>query len=124
MLPGMASGSGGLLGWAGVLRDSGARSPELRIKAELWSLKELISIGLEAGKLAVVTVTSDWVATGSWDQTQVVGGSSGGEGSKSLSQTLDRVCLKLARASWLPWEGRTGSWPSLSELVVAVVVMA
>lgn len=122
MLPGMASGSGGLLGWAGVLRGSGARS--LGIKVELWSLKEHISTGLEAGKPAVVTVTSDWVATGSWDQTQVVGGSSGGEGSKSLSQTLGKVCLKLARASWLPWEGRTGSWPSLSELVAAVVVMA
>lgn len=79
------------------MRGSAARS--LGRKVELWSLRELISTGLEAGKLAVVTVTSDWVATGSWDQTQVVGGSCGGEGSKSLSQTPDRVCLNLARAS-------------------------
>lgn len=121
MLAGMASGSGGLLGWAGVLTGSGDRS--LGRKVELWSLRELISTGLEAGKLAVVTVTLDWVATGSWDQTQVLGGSCGGDGSKSLSQTLDKVCLKLARASWLPWEGREGSWPSLSELVAAMVVM-
>lgn len=79
---------------------------------------------LETGKLAVVAVTLDWEATGSWDQTQVVGSSSGGEGSKSLSETLDRVCVKLVWASWLPWEGRESSWPSLSELVAAMVVMA
>lgn len=79
--PGLASGSEGLLGW--VLRGSGTRS--LGRQVELWSLRELTSTGLGAGKLAVVTMTSGWVATGSWDQTQVLGGSSGGGGSKSLS---------------------------------------
>lgn len=117
--PGMASGSERPSGRAGLLRGPGARS--LGRKVELWSLGELTSMG--AGKLAVVTVASGCVAKGSWDPTQVVGDSCGGRGSKSLSQTPDRVCLRLARASWLPWDVRAGSWPLLPELGAAVVVM-
>lgn len=117
--PGLASGSGGLLGWAGVLRGSGAGS--LGRKAELWSLRVLPSMGLWARKLAVAAMTSGWVATGSWDQTHVVGGSSRGGGSKSSSQMFDRVSFRLARASWLPQEGRAGSWALLSELGAAVL---
>ena len=101
------------------MRGPGARS--LGRKVELRSLRELTSMG--AGKLAVLTVASGWVATGSWDQTQVVGDSWWGGGSKSLSQTPDRASLRLARASWLPWDVRAGSWPLLSESGAAVVVM-
>lgn len=119
--PGLASGSGGLLGWEGVLRDSVARN--LGRKVALWSLGALPSTGLGARKLAVVTMTLGWVATGSWDQTHVVGGSSWGGGNTSLSQMLGRVSFRLARASWLPREGRAASWPPLSELGVTVVVM-
>lgn len=110
--PGLASGSGVLLGWAGVLRGSGARS--LGRKVDLWSPRVLASTGLEAEKVAVVMVTLGWVATGS----------TGEGGSKSLSQMLDRVSFRLARASWLPQEGRTGSRPSLLELSDAVVGLA
>lgn len=115
MLPGtpaLASGSGVLLGWAGVLRGSGTRS--LGRKVELWSLGELASMGLGTGKVAVVTVTLGWVAEGS----------NGGGGSKSLSQMLDRVSFRLARASWLPQEDKAGSRPSLLELGATVVGMA
>lgn len=50
-------------------------------------------------KPSVVTVTLCSVSTGSWDQTHVVGGSSWGGGSKSLSQMLDRLSFRLARAT-------------------------
>lgn len=69
---------------------------------------------------SVVTVTLGWVTTGSWDQTHVVGGSTGARGSKSLSQMLGRVSLRLARVSWLP-QDRAGSRLSLS--VDAAMVM-
>lgn len=95
--PGLASGSGGLLGWAEVFRGSGARN--LGRKVELWSLEALTFTGLGAEKLAVVTMTLGWMATGSWDQTHMAEGSSWGGGSKSLSQILERVSFRLARAS-------------------------
>ena len=112
----------GTVGRTGVSRRTGARN--LGRKADLWSLEAIPSAGLLAGKPSVVTVTSRSVSTGSWDQTHVVGGSSWGGGSKSLSQMLDRLSFRLARASWLPREGRARSRPSLSELCVTVVVTA
>lgn len=109
--PGLVSGSEVLLGWAGVLGDSGTRS--LGRKVELWSPRELASTGLGTGKVAVVTL--GWVATGS----------NGGGGNKSLSQMLDRVSFRLARASWLPpKESKAGSRPSLLEPGATVVGMA
>lgn len=94
------------------MRGPGTRS--LGRKVELWIFRELASTGLGAGKVAVVTVTLGWVAADS----------SGGEGSKSLSQMLDRVSLRLARASWLPQDDKAGSRLSLLELGAAMVGMA
>lgn len=86
-------------------------------------VRALPSTGLGSGKLAVVTVTLGWVTTGSWDQTHVVGGSTRARGSKSLSQMLGRVSLRLARVSWLP-QDRAGSRLSLSEMDAAMVMVA
>jgi hypothetical protein len=90
-------------------------------KAELWSLSVLTSTGLGANKLAAVTDAPGRVSPGSSGHTHVVVGSSG-DGDRSLSQMLDKVSLRLARASWLPQEGKTDSCPSLPELEVALVV--
>lgn len=120
-IPGLASGHWGLLEWAEEWRGSGAGS--LVKKAETWGLRTLTSMELGAGKRAAGTVTQGWVSMGSWDQMHMVGESSVGGAGRSLSQTLVRVSLRLARASWLPQDGRAGPWPSLPALGVTVVVM-
>lgn len=62
---GLVFGSGGLLGWVGVLRGLGVGS--FGRKAELWSFRVFLFMGLWVRKLVVAVMILGWVVIGFWD---------------------------------------------------------